>query len=102
MVPNMWRLLSDDALCPTFANFRIAAGLEDGRHRGPRGHYGDLYKWVEAACWVLAHTRDGALDAQLDGVIEVIRAAQAADGYLHTPVIIARVANVCRNICICT
>ena len=90
MVPNMWRLLSDDTLCHAFANFRIAAGLEDGRHRGPRWHDGDLYKWVEAACWVLTQAHEEQLDALLDDVIEVIRAAQTEDGYLHTPVIIAR------------
>ncbi len=90
MVPNMWGLLADDKLCHAFANFRIAAGLEEGRHRGPRWHDGDLYKWIEAASWVLTQADEKQLDTLLDDVIEVIRAAQADDGYLHTPVIIAR------------
>jgi DUF1680 family protein len=90
MVPNMWELLSDEDLCHAFANFKIAAGTEEGRHRGPRWHDGDLYKWLEAACWVLGNANDPNLDALLDEVIEVIASAQCSDGYLHTPVIIAR------------
>jgi DUF1680 family protein len=70
-------------------NFRIAAGLEAGRHRGPPWNDGDLYKWLEAAAAVYAVTRDPALEKQMDAAIAVIAQAQRADGYLHTPVLIA-------------
>ena len=89
MVPNMWRLLSDDEPSHAYANFRIAAGLEKGKHRGPRFNDGDLYKWFEAACGVLAASADPGLDRLLDEITAVIARAQRGDGYLHTPVIIA-------------
>jgi uncharacterized protein len=70
-------------------NFRIAAGLAEGKHRGPPWNDGDFYKWLEAAAAVYAVTRDPALDKQMDAAIAVIAKAQRADGYLHTPVLIA-------------
>ena len=39
-------------------NFRIAAGLAEGRHRGPPWNDGDFYKWLEAAAAVYAVTKD--------------------------------------------
>ena len=90
MVPNMWHLLRDDDLSHAYANFRIAAGLQAGRHRGPRWHDGDFYKWLEAAASVYALTGDAETGALMDEVIGVIGKAQRPDGYLHTPVIIAR------------
>jgi DUF1680 family protein len=70
-------------------NFRIAAGLEAGKHRGPPWNDGDFYKWLEAASVVYALTKDPALEKQLDAAIAVVAKAQRADGYLHTPVLIA-------------
>src|SRR5262245_66362714 len=69
-------------------NFRIAAGLEKGRHRGPPWNDGDFYKWLEAVAAVYAVTRDPALDRRMDAAIEVLARAQRRDGYLHTPVLI--------------
>jgi DUF1680 family protein len=88
MIPGMWRLLDDAKVSHAFANFRIAAGLQEGKHRGPKWHDGDLYKWLEAACLVYGVTRDSQLDALLDEVIAVIARAQRGDGYIHTPAII--------------
>ena len=34
---------------PVLHNFEIAAGLAEGRHRGPPWNDGDFYKWLEAA-----------------------------------------------------
>lgn len=89
MIPAMWDILSNDGLSHAFANFRIAAGLEDGEHSGPPFFDGDLYKWLESVASVYAATKAPELDARMDQVIAVIAAAQRADGYLHTPVIIA-------------
>jgi len=89
MVPNMWRLLQDDSISHAFANFRIAAGLQQGQHHGPKWHDGDLYKWLEAACYVYGSTRDAQIDRLIDEVIAVITQVQREDGYIHTPVIIA-------------
>ncbi len=88
MVPNMWRLMSDPEVSHAWANFRIAAGLEPGAHKGPKFSDGDFYKWLEAASAVRAVTRDAELDRLLDEIIAVIAKAQRADGYLHTPVLI--------------
>lgn len=69
-------------------NFRIAAGLENGTHRGPPWNDGDFYKWIEAASATYAVTGDADLDKQIEDAIAVIAKAQRADGYLHTPVLI--------------
>src|SRR5262249_60053502 len=73
---------------PSLQNFRIAAGREKGRHRGPPWNDGDLYKWLEATAAVYAVTKDAALDRRMDEVIRIVARAQRADGYLHTPVLI--------------
>ena len=87
-VPAMGRLMEGTEHGQFFENFRIAAGLAPGRHRGPKWNDGDFYKWLEAAAAVYAITHDEQLDRQLDAIIEVIAKAQRADGYLHTPVLI--------------
>ena len=89
VIPNMWRLLNDPQISHAFENFRVAAGTEQGRHRGPKWHDGDFYKWLEAAAFVYAITRDKKLCQHMDQIIEVIGKAQRDDGYIHTPVIIA-------------
>ena len=89
MIPNMWRLLNDDDISHAYANFKIAAGLQEGEHQGPKWHDGDFYKWLEAACHVFNISRDEALDKQLDEIIQLIGKVQREDGYIHTPAIIA-------------
>ena len=66
------------------ANFRRAAGRIEGDFQGIYFNDSDVYKWLEAAAWSLAGTSDPALDAQLDGIIAEIAAAQRPDGYLNT------------------
>jgi hypothetical protein len=70
-------------------NFRVAAGLERGEHRGPAWNDGDFYKWLEAAAHLHGASPDPALNRQMDEAIDIIAKAQRADGYLHTPVLIA-------------
>ncbi len=43
----------------------------------------DLAKWIEAASYSLATAPDPALDATLDGVIDLLAGAQRPDGYLN-------------------
>jgi DUF1680 family protein len=88
MVPGMEQLMQGTNYSHYFQNFRIAAGLVEGRHRGAPFNDGDFYKWLEAACAVLAVTRDRDLDQRLDEIIAVLAKAQRSDGYLHTPVLI--------------
>jgi uncharacterized protein len=93
MIPYMWELFQDDFESHAWSNFLIAAGLGMGRHgegkfRGPPFNDGDLLKWFEGVASVYAVTKDPALDALMDRVIEVVGKAQREDGYLHTKVII--------------
>jgi DUF1680 family protein len=88
MIPNLWRIMRGTEHSQFFHNFRIAAGLDKGRHRGPPWNDGDFYKWLEGAAVVSELTKDSELDRELDEVIRVVGLAQKADGYLHTPVLI--------------
>jgi DUF1680 family protein len=88
MIPNTWRVLEDPAVSHAYTNFLIAAGEQPGRHKGPKWHDGDFYKWLEAAAAVFAITRDAHLDRLMDRAIDVIGTVQRDDGYIHTPVVI--------------
>ncbi len=90
VIPNMWRLLDDPNISHAYENFLVAAGLKEGRHRGPKWHDGDFFKWLEAVAFVYATTRDEDLDRQMDAIIEVIGKVQREDGYIHTPAVIAQ------------
>ena len=66
-------------------NFRILAGRKDGVHLGPVFLDSDLYKWLEAASYVLAkHPEDRQLAAQVEELSGLIAAVQMPDGYLDT------------------
>lgn len=88
-VPHMGDLMAGTERSQFLHNFRVAAGLAAGRHRGPPWNDGDFYKWLEAAAAVHAVAPDPALARRMDEAVEVIAKAQRADGYLHTPVLIA-------------
>ena len=88
-IPAMGALMDGTDRSQFLQNFRIAAGLAEGKHGGPPWNDGDYYKWLEAAASVFAITKDPALDKRMDEAIAVIAKAQRADGYLHTPVLIA-------------
>lgn len=90
MLPGMGRLMEGTNYTQFFRNFEIAAGLAEGRYRGAPFNAGDFYKLIEAASAVYAVTKDEFFNRHLDRGIAVIAKAQRADGYLHTPVIIAR------------
>ena len=66
------------------ANFGIAAGLIQGEHKGSHAYDSDVYKVIEGAATSLRIRPDPELEAQIDGVIEAIAAAQQKDGYLNT------------------
>ncbi|WP_243074420.1 glycoside hydrolase family 127 protein [Microbacterium sp. SS28] len=87
-VPDMWRSLSDAGVSPGLANFRRAAGLEDGPHEGPPFMDGDFYKWLEAAIAQLETDPEPWLAETVEEVATLIASVQREDGYLHTPTII--------------
>jgi len=83
MVPHMQTILTGD-VGHAFNNFKIAAGRMNGPHQGMAWHDGDFYKWMESAVYVYAANRDEHIVRDLDDMIEVISAAQTAEGYLET------------------
>lgn len=87
-VPGMWRLMSGTNYSQYLENFRIAAGLKEGRYRGAPFNDGDFYKWLEAACLVFGTTGDTTLRSAIDESVETVAKAQRSDGYLHTPVLV--------------
>ena len=89
MVPAMWEIMSGTQRKPYLEHFRIAAGLSDGSYRGAQFNDGDFYKWMEAVCALQAVKPDPTWGARLDEIIAIIGKAQRADGYIHTPVLIA-------------
>jgi len=88
MVPHLWEIFSDEKESHAWANYLIAAGLQQGKFSGPPFNDGDFLKWVEALAQVYAVTHDPAIDTQLDRIVEVVGKAQREDGYLHTQTII--------------
>ena len=85
MLPYMGDLLCGD-IGHALNNFKIAAGLKEGEHKGMFWHDGDFYKWMEAAVYVYAQNGDEKILQQLDEHIAIIGKAQEADGYLQTQV----------------
>ena len=88
MVPDLWKTYTNPELSHSFRNFEIAAGLEEGKFKGPSFHDGDFYKTFEAVASMYAVTKDKKLDALMDHAIAVIAKAQREDGYLYTKAII--------------
>ncbi|MFV0606479.1 MAG: glycoside hydrolase family 127 protein [Niabella sp.] len=93
MVPQLWNIYTSDTICYAFQNFKVAAGLQDGRFRGPSFHDGDFYKTVEAVAAMYAVTKDEKLKGWLNEAIGVIAKAQRADGYIYTKNIIEQHKN---------
>ncbi len=65
-------------------NFAVAGKVRPGKHVGALYNDSDVYKVLEGAAYALAETRDPRLEARVDGVIDLIAAAQQPDGYLNT------------------
>lgn len=93
MVPNMWRIYTDDEISHAFKNFKIAAGIDTGSHSGPSFHDGDFYKTLEAVAALYASTRNPSLLNMMDKAIAVIEKAQRKDGYIYTKAIIEQRKN---------
>ncbi len=89
-LPGLWSVMERTNYSQFYQNFRIAAGLAEGRHRGAPFNDGDFYKYVEAACAVLAANPDPKLAQRIEEVVGVLAKAQRSDGYLHTPTLIAQ------------
>lgn len=84
MVPHLWDVYTSADISHAYRNFEIAAGLEEGEHKGPSFHDGDFYKTLEAVCALYAQTKDERLLQMINEVIPVIAKSQRADGYIYT------------------
>lgn len=88
VIPYQWEALNDriEGAEPSHCmqNFRVAAGLQEGKFEGMVFQDSDAYKWLEAVAYSLMWHPDEELEATADGAIDVIAAAQRPDGYLDT------------------
>ena len=65
-------------------NFRRLAGTKQAARRGPLYTDSDIYKWIEAAAFVLQSEDRPDLRATIDRLAGEILAAQEPSGYLNT------------------
>ncbi len=85
MVPYMGSLLCGET-GHALNNFKRAAGLQEGPHKGMKWHDGDFYKWIEASMYVYAQNGDEEILKKVDEYIRIIAMAQQEDGYLQTQI----------------
>ncbi len=65
-------------------NFRVAAGIKEGVFRGEFFLDSDLYKWLQAASYILHLHQDSKLETKVKEIINLIQKTQLKDGYLNT------------------
>lgn len=88
VVPYQWEILNDKIegveKSSAIRNFKIAAGLEQGDFYGMVFQDSDVYKWLEAASYVLEANYNEDLARKVNEVIDIIEKAQWEDGYINT------------------
>lgn len=88
ILPYQWEAINDRVPgaepSHSIANFRIAAGREQGEFYGAVFQDTDVAKWLEAVAYTLASHPDPALEKTADEVIDLIADAQGDDGYINT------------------
>lgn len=67
-----------------FNNLRLAAGSGSGEYCEPVFMDSDVYKWLEAVSYELVNRPDSELEVMADEAIDLLAAAQQADGYLNS------------------
>ncbi|MEM2981140.1 MAG: glycoside hydrolase family 127 protein [Thermoproteota archaeon] len=80
-IPSQYELLEGTG---RIYNFRRASGREKGDFQGLCFNDSDVYKWVEAAAFLLANSFDEKIRGLVNKVVDDICAAQDEDGYLDT------------------
>lgn len=102
MLPYQYAVMNDEVpgAEPSHAleNFRIAVGLAQGEFYGMVFQDSDVYKWLEAAAYILAKEDHPELEKTADQVIDLIAAAQQPDGYLNTYFTVAEPEGRWRNL----
>lgn len=89
-IPSLLELLEQHGIVD---NFRRLSRRKNVPRRGPLYTDSDLYKWMEAAAFVLQSGGDSKLRAAFDRLADEILAAQESDGYLNTYWVEARKAD---------
>lgn len=88
VIPYQEKVLNDEIpgveKSHALANFRIAAGLEEGQFYGMVFQDSDVAKWLEGAAYSLTIKPDAELEERMDKIIDIIEKAQLEDGYLNT------------------
>jgi DUF1680 family protein len=80
-LPHGYRMLETAG---NFENLRIAGGRSTGRYQGPMFMDSDVYKWIEAAAYEHARVPSEWLLSHVATAIDIVGAAQGADGYLNS------------------
>ncbi len=80
-IPTLLALLEEHGVVD---NFRRLSGRKNTGRRGPLYTDSDLYKWMEAAAYVLQSGDRPQLRQTLDKLIDDVLAAQEPSGYLDT------------------
>ncbi|MCR5415254.1 MAG: glycoside hydrolase family 127 protein [Pseudobutyrivibrio sp.] len=104
IIPYQWDVLNDRLedveTSHCIENFKIAAGLSNGKFKGAVFQDTDLAKWIEAVGFYLSsYGRDEELEKIVDETIELIAKAQQPDGYLDTYFIITAPDKKWQNLC---
>lgn len=88
VIPYQEKILNDEIpgaeKSHALANFRIAAGMEEGDFYGMVFQDSDVAKWLEGVAYSLHVKPDAELERRADEIIDVIERAQMDDGYLNT------------------
>lgn len=88
VIPYQEKILNDEIegveKSHALANFRIAAGMEEGEFYGMVFQDSDVAKWLEGVAYALSVRPDKELEKRADEVISIIEKAQQEDGYLNT------------------
>ena len=88
VIPYQEKILNDEIpgveKSHALANFRIAAGMENGEFYGMVFQDSDVAKWLEGVAYSLVVHPDAELEKRADEVIDTIEKAQQEDGYLNT------------------
>jgi len=105
VIPYQEKILNDEIpgieKSHALANFRIAAGMEEGAFYGMVFQDSDVAKWLEGVAYALCVSPDASLEARADAVIDMIAGAQQPDGYLDTYFIIKEPEHKWQNLLEC-
>jgi uncharacterized protein len=80
-IPTLLALLEENGIVD---NFRRLSGRKQASRKGPLYTDSDLYKWMEAAAFVLQSEDRPQLRRMFESLIDDVLAAQRPDGYLNT------------------